>query len=168
MNKRTFEECYTQNFEGIYRFFILRSLSKENAEDLTSLTFMTFAEVLSKRTKINNARNYLFGIAKIKFIEYLKAKYEEVPIEMEKLDMITETLVSENITKDRYLLGKYLDNLINRLPLKQKILMRLRIKEKLKLSAIAKKLGKDINYVKTTQRRAIKNLKEFAAKMYTH
>ncbi|MBP9759224.1 sigma-70 family RNA polymerase sigma factor [Candidatus Dojkabacteria bacterium] len=167
MNKRTFEKIYEQNFQKIYRFFILRSLSKENAEDLTSNTFLSFAEHLSQNKKIDQPSNYLYGIAKIKFIEFLKHKYNEVPLNIENINIAEELMHSENVTKDRYLLERHLYNLIDELPTKQRVIMRLRVIDKYKLTEVATKLKKDLNYVKTTQKRAIKKIKELAAKMYT-
>lgn len=167
MNKNLFEKIYVQNFQRVYRFFILKSLNKENAEDLTSSTFLTFAELLSQKKKIDNPTNYLYGIAKIKFIEFLKVKYSEVPLEIENFNILDEVKYSENITKDRHLLERHLYNLINQLPAKQRLVMRLRIIEKYKLSEVAVKLKKDLNYVKTTQKRALKKIKEIASKMYT-
>jgi RNA polymerase sigma factor (sigma-70 family) len=49
------------------------------------------------------------------------------------------------------------------LPEKQRIVISLRLIEKLSLKEIAQELGKNMNYVKTTQKRAIKNLKEIFA-----
>lgn len=166
-NSILFEKIYEKHFEKIYRFFVLRSLNREIAEDLTSSTFLAFAEALSKSKEMDNIENYIYGIAKIKFIEYLKLKYNETPLLSDNYEIVDIVNEANSISSDQRALNKYLYRLIEKLPKKQKIVMNLRILQKLKLSEVAESLGKDLNYVKTTQKRAIRKLKELASKMYT-
>jgi RNA polymerase sigma-70 factor (ECF subfamily) len=167
LNKKKFEQFYKNNFDKIYRFYTLRSLSREIAEDLTSSTFLAYAEIIEAKKEIKDERNYLYGIAKIKLIDYFKIKYQEVPLEIENLNIAEEIDHSTQITTDRIKLISHLNKLIEALPSKQKVIMQLRVFEKLKLIEIAQKLGKDLNYVKTTQKRALKKLQDLSMKVYT-
>ncbi len=71
------ETMYEGFFDIIYKFFYFKILSKEVAEDLTSETFIQFVKGLKEDKEIENLKAYLFGIAKIIFINYLKQKYKD-------------------------------------------------------------------------------------------
>lgn len=167
MNQKQFEKFYKSNFDKIYRFFILRSLSKEVAEDLTSSTFLAFAESVEAEKLIKNERNYLYGIAKLKLVDFFKIKYQEVPLEIENINIADVIETASDTTQNQVKLSGYINRLIESLPKRQRIVMQLRIFDKLKLTEIADELGKDLNYVKTTQKRALKKLREIASKVYT-
>lgn len=157
---------YESNFKKIYRYFYYKFLNKDLAQDLTSDTFTSFVEATKTNSEgIKNYEKYLFGIAKIIFCEHLKNKYKEPNfVDYQNIsdfqDSVTETLeeFKEEITPEEILL-KY----IELLPAKQKDIIELRLIKKYSLKEIAQILGKNMNYVKTTQRRAIKNLKDIFA-----
>jgi RNA polymerase sigma factor (sigma-70 family) len=73
---------------------------------------------------------------------------------------VTSTLedFTEERTPEDILLSR-----LELLPKKQRAVISMRLIEKLSLKEIAQKLDKDMNYVKTTQKRAIRNLKEIFA-----
>ena len=75
-------------------------------------------------------------------------------------DSVTTTLedFTEKTTPEEILLSRLV-----LLPEKQRTVISLRLIEKLSLKEIAKRLDKNMNYVKTTQKRALKNLKEIFA-----
>ncbi len=155
------ELIFEANFEKIYRFFYYKVLSKEIAEDLTSEVFVTFANLLKEDKDIENPRNFLYGVSKNIFLRYLKQKYkQEIPISFlgdnfeEYIGEEEKEYQEKTTLEDRVL--KYIDSL----PDKQKNIAKMRLIDKLSLKEICEKLGKDMNYVKTTQKRAIKRLKE--------
>jgi RNA polymerase sigma-70 factor (ECF subfamily) len=158
---------YDNYFEKIYRFFYYKFLSKDIAEDLTSETFMEFIAQLKKTTNasIKEPEKYLFGVAKNMYLAHLRQKYHQIPtydVEQEQdfgsvIDDCLEE-VDETPTIEEYAL-----KFIAKLPDKQREVARLRFIDKLSLSDIATKLHKNMNYVKTTQKRAIKSLKEIVA-----
>jgi RNA polymerase sigma-70 factor (ECF subfamily) len=162
MTNQELESIYDIHFKKIYRYFYYRVVNKEIAQDLTSDTFISFIDsVKISDKKIRNLTKYLYGVARITFCEYLKDKYMEPNfVEFDNApdfeDTVTTSLdkIDEKKTPEEVLL-MYL----HRLPEKQKIIIKLRLLDKLSLKEITQKLGKDMNYVKTTQKRAIKNLK---------
>lgn len=154
---------YDQEFDKIYSFFYYKTLSSDVAEDLTSETFLTLANILSTNSskEINNIKGFLFGIAKNIFIKYLQQKYRgEIPFSNlgEDFEEYLEDFVTKQEKKEPLedKLIKYLEFI----PKKQAIVLQLRFIEKLSLKEIADKLGKDMNYVKTTQKRAFKSLRD--------
>jgi RNA polymerase sigma-70 factor (ECF subfamily) len=166
MTNEEIEILYKNNFKKLYRFFYYKFLNKAIAEDLTSETFTTFITGLKSHTvTIRNYEKYLFGIAKIVFCEHLKKKYQEpFFVDYENAsdfeDTVTTTLDAfvEEKTPEDILLSRLV-----LLPEKQRLVISLRLIEKLSLKEIATKLNKNMNYVKTTQKRAIKNLKDIFA-----
>jgi RNA polymerase sigma-70 factor (ECF subfamily) len=158
------ETLYENNFERIYRFFYYKLLSKEAAQDLTSETFLTFIEHINKNKPIDNFTNYLYGIARNVFLKFLKNKYQQD---------LTEQFNEESFAEHVELFINELDSVptieekaqiyIQKLPEKQKLILHARLIEKKTLEEICTLFGKGMNYVKTTQKRGLKNLRELAA-----
>lgn len=154
---------YDSEFHRIYSFFYYKTLSKDIAEDLTSETFLALANILSGSSdkQIDNLKGFLFGIAKNVFVKYLQKKYRgEIPFSNFGEDF--ENYV-DNFVEKSYKSEPLEDKLIpylQYLPKKQAIVLELRFIQKLTLSEICTKLGKNMNYVKTTQKRGLKSLKD--------
>lgn len=159
-------KIYDENFERIYKFFYYKFLSKDISEELTSETFLKFVERIKKdNVEIDNLKSYLLGIAHNVYITQLKMKYKEgiqynPEAEQEFGSAIDETIeqVEESSTIEEIALP-----FIQKLPDKQKEIAMLRFIDKNSLEDICKKLNKDMNYVKTTQKRAIRSLKNIIA-----
>jgi RNA polymerase sigma-70 factor, ECF subfamily len=162
MTDQQIESVFKENSVIIFRFLRLRTLSKEIAEDLTSETFLRF---VSKKDLLSNSppdsiRSFLFGIAKLVFLEYLRRKYrQEISISMEAPEFINyvESYVGANSELSNRTVA--LTKLIGQLPEKQRIVAALRLVDKKQLVEICQILNKDSNYVRTTQKRAIANLR---------
>lgn len=152
---------YNENFERIYKFFYYKTLSKEISEDLTSETFITFVKIIKDQKEIQNLKFFLYGIAKNIFLKYLKDKYRAgIPFSEFERDFENQAeKFVKNMEKIETLEERVLPY-IEKLPPKQMQIMHMRFIEKLNLKDICQKLGKDMNYVKTTQKRGIANLKK--------
>lgn len=154
-------QLYDENFDKLYKFFYYKVLSKDIAEDLTSETFLSFADITRTSREIEKPSHFLFGIAKNIFLRYLKDKYRQgIPFtdlgddfEEYCTKFVEEIEESETIEEK---LKKYLKYI----PEKQKEVLTLRFLEKLTLKEICIKTGKNMNYVKTMQRRGLKSLRE--------
>ncbi len=158
---------YRRSVAKIYRFFYYKFLSKEIAEDLTSETFMQFVDATKKGKNIDNYEAFIWGIAKNLFLKRLRAKYkEEISIDLEVLDLIKPEEFVESIEKEEKKESLIL-KLIKHIPKKQADLIKLMVKENLNVNQVAERIGKDINYVRTTQNRAIKSLREILVKSKT-
>jgi len=164
------EQLYNKNFVKIYRFFYYKVLSREIAEDLTSESFMKFLAISKTKDDILDKEKYLFGVVKLVFMSYLRNKYNSIktiPIETEQdfgsyVDNFIKEVDEEPTPED--LAIKY----IEKLPEKQKIVVKMRLIEKKSLKEICQILNKDMNYVKTTQKRALKNLKILISTFNVH
>ncbi|MBE2279028.1 MAG: sigma-70 family RNA polymerase sigma factor, partial [Ignavibacteriaceae bacterium] len=153
----------SKEFNRIYSFFYYKTLSVDIAEDLTSETFLALANILSGNSEkqIDNLKAFLFGIARNVFTKYLQKKYRgEIPFSNmgDDFEEYVEEFIDDNNTLETQeeKLKKYLPYL----PKKQSIVLELRFIEKLSLQEICVRLGKNMNYVKTTQKRAFKSLRD--------
>lgn len=156
------EKIYEMHFDRVYKFFYYRVLSQEIAEDLTSSTFLTLVEILkqSGTKKIEDPNKIIYGIAKNIFLQYLKKKYRsEIPFSIMGENFEEFTPEREVEVKTGKTPEEKIKKYIEMLPDRQQEVARLRLLEKMNLKAIAVKLGKNMNYVKVTQRRALRNLK---------
>lgn len=157
------QEAYERYMEDIYAFFAAKLIDKKIAEDLTSETFVTFVKHVKSKTEIENIRAYLYGIARNVFLLHLRRKYRLSEVQYQEFDdftVYTQTVIEK--TKAQTLEDRLLP-FIATLPEQQQQIIRMRLIEKCSLSDIVAKLGKDVNYVKTTQKRAIKKLRELVA-----
>lgn len=158
------EQIYDDHAEKLYRFFFFKIRDQEAAEDLTSETFHQFIKKV-KKTNVTEPTAFLYGIAQNLFKQFLRKKYQ----------LPTCLFLEENCDFTAYLedyieqenqpetpeaqLQKYLPLL----PDKQREVIELRLIQKLTPTEIAKKVQKNLNYVRTTQKRAIKNLRRIIA-----
>ncbi|BCX13632.1 MAG: RNA polymerase subunit sigma [Candidatus Dojkabacteria bacterium] len=158
---RIIKVIFEQYFDDIYKFFYFKFLNKEVAEDLTSDTFLMFSQSIHKGVEIESYKYFLYGIAKNLFIKELKKKYKRREINISEIENFEETHVEKFI---EFFKGKTPEErirpFIQKLPKSQREVATLRFLEKMSLQEICKHLGKNMNYVKTTQKRAIKSLKK--------
>lgn len=151
---------YDSHFDKIYKFFYYRVISREIAEDLTSETFVTFVNLVNEEKEIENIRAFLYGVAKNIFMQYLRQKYKDgIPFSVIDNDFEDFVVETNNEIKDEETPEEILLKFLDKIPTKQREVIRLRFIEKLNLDEICEKLGKDMNYVKTTQKRGMKSLK---------
>jgi RNA polymerase sigma factor (sigma-70 family) len=160
MTPSDLERIYKSNFKPIYKFFYYKTQSQEIAEDLTSEAFLVFVESSKRNNDIDDPTKYLYGISKNTFMKYLKGKYNNPVVDYADLDFeryipqFVEEIEDVPTVEERAI------PYIEMLPKKQKIVAKLRLIDKNSLSDICVITGKDMNYVKTMQKRALKSLRE--------
>lgn len=141
-------------------------MNVEIAEDLTSETFISFAERIKSGKRIEVPNSFIMGIAFNKLQAYLREKYripisqldlERLPGNLIEVDSFVEEAVQHDTLEE--LLAGYLEEL----PPQQREIIELRLLQKLSLGEICAKVDKNMSYVKTTQNRAIKNLQKAIA-----
>lgn len=162
MNDRELRQFYREQMPKVYKFFYYKTLSRTVTEDLTGEVFLQFVSKLSDTAIEDNAK-YLWSIAHNIFNQFLRDKYKlqsttyDEEIFTSYVDEYIEERESIQTLEERVL------PYIQLLPAKQQEVARLRLIEKNSLSDICLILKKDMNYVKTTQKRAIRKLKELVA-----
>lgn len=151
---------YEANLRKIYGFFMVKTYSQSLAEDLTSEVFTTaFEQFQNPARQIEDKQKYLYGIMRLTWTQHLQRKYQTVEHSVEEIDdfssYVDETL-SETI--ERSLIDRALPY-ITQLSAAQQAVMLPRFRDGLALKEICNQLGKDMNYVKTTQKRGLAALK---------
>lgn len=158
------EEIYDQKMDIIYKFFYFRTYEVSVAEDLTSQTFLIFVEKSSNRELVlHKPEKFLFGVMHKVWLRHLQEKYRQNELLTGNIDDF-QSFVEKEVAEEQNLSDeKRVERFINLLSPSQRTVMKLRLIEQNTLSEICRILKKDMNYVKTTQKRAIKKLQELIA-----
>lgn len=165
MDNSELEIIYDLHFKKIYKYFYYKVLSREIAEDLTSETFLTFVD-LTKKEEPENASAFLYGVAKNIFMRFLDKKYRMhfvSGIDLNQFGEISDFLSEIEKMEEKQTIEEYALKYIEKLPEKQKQVLKMRLIDKMSLDEISKALGKNMNHIKTTQKRGIKKLKQIIA-----
>lgn len=154
-------DLYEAHVRTVYGFFMSKTFHRELAEDLTSEVFIAAFEQFGQPNRtIENKEKYLYGIMKIVWTRHLRIKYAQPVDTVENIEDFAGYVVSElQSTRERSLIDRALPY-IQQLPEHQREVMLLRFRDGLSLREIATKLNKDMNYVKTTQKRGLASLRK--------
>lgn len=159
------EAVYTANVEKLYKFFYFKVLDKQTAEDMTSDTFIAFAEKFESLDKDQTTlEKYLYGIARNVWNGHLRKKYNQPESLTEDIDDFSRFVEDENDEIEEMSLQDRAIKFINLLPPKQRVVATLRLIDGLTPSQIAVEINKSVNYVKVTLRRALRKLEQLVAK----
>lgn len=145
----------------VYGFFIAKTFHRELAEDLTSEVFVTaFEQFRQPGRVVDDKERYLYGVMKIVWVQYLRRKYMRAEAGVENIDdFAAYAAVELQATRERSLIDRALPYILQ-LPERQRDVLLLRFRDGLSLGEIAAKLDKNMNYVKTTQKRGLASLKK--------
>lgn len=152
------EQFYDDYVEKVYKFFYIKSLDRYTAEDLTSHTFVSFIEKTNEH-EIKDMKKYLYAIMRNVWMDHLRIKYKEAVDSLESIENFEQHTTDAIAIFESQNMKERAAVFISRLPDKQEQIARMRLLEEITIREIAKKLGKSVPYVKTTQNRAIKSLK---------
>lgn len=156
------EEIFKKHMKNVYGFYMAKTFNKQLSEDLTSEVFITAIEqfnIDASGTRITDKEKYLYGIVKIVWLKYLKSKYNNHEQSVENIEDFEQYAVSViSDTKSKSLIERALPY-INQIPQKQQEILLLRFRDGLSLKEICLNINKDMNYVKTTQKRGLASLK---------
>ncbi|HSX31295.1 MAG TPA: sigma-70 family RNA polymerase sigma factor [Candidatus Saccharimonadales bacterium] len=153
-------DLYNTHVRTVYGFFMAKTFHKQLAEDLTSEVFTTaFEQFASPNKQIDDKEKYLYGVMKLVWVQHLRKKYALAETAAENIEDFAVYAAEElQATKERSLIDRALPY-IAQLPESQQMVLMLRFRDGLSLKEIASHLGKNMNYVKTTQKRGLASLK---------
>ena len=153
-------ELYERHVRRVYGFFMAKTFHTQTAEDLTSDVFVqSFEQFKHKANQIEDKEKYLYGVMKLVWLGYLRKKYANQEWVVEEVDDFSG-FVDETIREiaSQSLIDRALPY-IQQLPEKQQAVLLLRFRDGRDLTEICQLLDKNMNYVKTTQKRGIASLK---------
>lgn len=160
------EQFYDEHVGKVYKFFYIKSLNRMVAEDLTADTFVAFMEQIETRV-IDDYKKYLYGIMRNIWVAFLREKYNQALVDIETIDNfdahVEYHLEQFDATPD---LSARLASYIDKLPEKQRLVLTLRLIHNKSVGSVARELGRDKNYVKTTHHRALKTLRSLLSQPY--
>jgi len=109
---------------------------------------------------INKPEKFLYGVMRKVWLRHLQQKYRQAEEFVENMDDFQAHVLDEVDIELRKTDEQRVEKFVNMLPSSQKRIMSLRLVERRSLSQICEALNKDMNYVKTTQKRGIKKLRQ--------
>lgn len=157
---KAMEALYNKYVDRIYRFLYSRVESREDAEDLTSQTFLAVLEGISCFENQSSFVHWVFSIARHKLNDFLRIKYKMSHTELNEYTMPFENEVFSETSEE---LLRSMWKIIGRLPKKYKRVLELRFRDQLNTNEIAKMLGLSEVNVKVIQHRAIQKAIQMAS-----
>ncbi|MCO5238400.1 MAG: RNA polymerase sigma-70 factor [Chitinophagaceae bacterium] len=140
-DRLAFKQLYSGCLDDLYRFIFLFTKSKEETEDILQEIFIKIWENREKLSEVNSLKNYLFRFAKNKLLDNIR----HLQVRQRVLSEIRRTRdVSGNITADQYTYREYyqlVQQAIEKLPPKRKLIFQLNIENGLSLDEIAGQLN---------------------------
>lgn len=158
------EKIYAAHMRTVYGFFMVKTMDHQIAEDLTSEVFTkTWEQLQNPQHHILNPEKYLYGVMKLTWTQYLRNKYQKPMLYVDNIEEF-EPYVQQSIQDFKSkTLAERARPYIEQLPEKQRQVMVKRFIDGASLKDICDQLGKDMNYVKTTQRRGLAALRKMIA-----
>ncbi len=160
-NKVDLERLFEANAKKLYNFYYFKTLNKQQAEDLTSETFLALTKAVEKvPPDQKQAVKYLYGIARNTWNQHLRKKYKNMEIAVEEIEDFSQ-FVEESYKEIQGLtLQERAMKYINQLPTKQYDVALLRLVKGYSTTEIAEKLSVERNTIKVRLRRAMRSLEK--------
>jgi RNA polymerase sigma-70 factor, ECF subfamily len=77
-----FAELFRRHAQAVYRYHLYKTGSVDDAQDLTSLTFLAALETLDRYRGQGSWRGWLFGIARHKLLDHYRKRRPEVELDL--------------------------------------------------------------------------------------
>ena len=159
-NMIAFDILYKKYSKRLYKFGFSILKSQEEAENLIQDVFLNLWENRDKVVKDSSIKYYLFTIAYNSAISIIRKKVRETHF-IEKLKLLQEIYEKPvNIEFEYNELTNKLDDIINKLPQRQKEVYLLHRVEGLKYFEIAERLHISVNTIENHMSRALKTIRK--------
>ena len=160
-DEEAFAELYDKYVDSIFRFIMFRVPRREEAQDLTSETFLKAWQYIADEEKeIENFRPLIYRIARNLTIDYYRKKDKEV---LALGDEQWEAIIDESVNlKEKSFLQDDLRTVkkaLLRAGEEQRELITMRFMQDLRIDEIAQILNKKSGTIRVALHRAIKDLK---------
>jgi len=154
---------YRNYVEEIYFFLLKRSAGKEEAEDLTSQTFLKMITALPGFAGKSTFKNWLYAIAKNTLMDSWRSRYRTRTVPLEEfleLDVTADDSIYDTTNSKKYM--EKLHKILNELPKDYREVINCRFFESLSLKETAERMGKTVGNIKVIQYRAVQKAAELA------
>lgn len=158
-DEQAFATLYDRYVEAIYRFCFFKLSNKEEAQDITSETFIKVWQYLinTEHLEVQNVKSLIYSIARNNIIDLYRSRSRrpELPLD-ESIDVVAATDVVETMNQSQdheRMLG-----LLKKLKQEYQEVVMLRYIEDFSIGDIADILGKTNTTIRVTLHRAVKKL----------
>ena len=146
-------------YDLVYAYFYRRINQKQDVDELTGDTFNTF---FLNKDPVENETAFLWGIARKKFLKFLRNKYKDRVIDIDQID---EPGFSSDINY-KFKLESLKQCIENQLKQQDKQILELSILEDFKSHEVSKKLNLTADNVRQRLSRALKKLRQKCKKIW--
>ncbi len=139
-NRQAFAQFYELHIQHLYRYIFLFTRSKQDAEEILQDIFIKIWEQREKLPHIASAREYLFKMAKNKLLDNIRHQQIRHRVQMELRrtnEFAAGTTADQCAYKEYY---QVVQQAIEKLPPKRKLIFRLNIENGLSQEEIATQL----------------------------
>lgn len=166
-DEQAFARLYDEYVKSIYRFVYSKISSKEQAEDVTSETFLRFWNAIQRGEEIRHVRGMLYRIARHLIIDVYRRRQTAsivgpVTFQEDETSTDTEALLSDAGKASRAMEAQadvaLLMEQVGQLKEDYQDVLMLRLVEDLSFQDIAEALGKQAGAVRVLYHRALKSL----------
>lgn len=144
-NPQGFDRLYLFYVDKVFRYLYNRIGNRQDAEDVTTQTFMAALRGFEKYKHNGQFSAWLFSIARNKSIDFFRQHKDLVSIEDYEQKSVDNDPLNELIYSEKLAI---LSKLIGSLPEKERELLRLRFLAQMKFSEIAHLMNRSENAVK--------------------
>lgn len=153
--------AYELHVDKVYRFFYVKTFSRELAEDLTSQTFIAVLDKIQDEDYvIGDHKKFIYGVMRNIWLQSLREKYRRNEQTLEDIENFEDHVVHEIEEYAGLTVKQRAEVFISCLPEQQQKIVRMRLLEDCSIKDICAQTGKDSNYVKTTYKRGLKRFKQ--------
>lgn len=155
--KNEIENIFREYSDDVFRFAYSKTLDNDIAKEIVSDTFMTFVDLYDNYTDQGKVKSFLFGIAINKLRQFWSTKKEPKNTDFDE-EIHISTIQKPSLERKR--LFKKLIKIIELLPNKYKLVVKLRLLEFKSIKEVANILKITNSNVTTIQNRALKMIKK--------
>lgn len=139
-NREAFAQLYITHLNGLFRYIYLFTKSKEETEEILQDLFLKIWETREKLTEVDSFKNYVYRIAKNKVIDHVRHLQirHRVLSEIKRTKELSGVSTSDHCAYREYY--QLVQQAIEKLPPKRKLIFRLTIENGLSLDEIARQL----------------------------
>jgi RNA polymerase sigma-70 factor, ECF subfamily len=154
---QAFAELYHRFLDRVYRFILIRTGSVQDAQDLTSQTFLAALESIPKYASRGSFGGWLFGIARHKIADHYRRRVDVPLDDVEWLphpDPDPEEIADARLQLDR------VSRALQTLDVQQAEALALRVFGELSASEVGQVMGKTEGAAKMLVHRGLRRLQE--------
>ncbi len=163
-DERAFRQFYELFFPKVYRYAYRKLQNREQAEDITSETFLKVLKSLGNyESRMSGGLDiWIYSIERNCIRDWFRknAGVEVLPLEEKWGDVLNPLIEDPYVLMERREIEKTVDEALEEIPGQYRELIELRFFKKKRIKEIAAMLGKNEGAVKVMQFRALNALKE--------